>query len=133
MTVAESLSRMAPELTEWRRDLHRHPELSGQEQRTATLVAERLRAFGLEPHEGIGCFGVVAVVEGRERGPTVALRADTDALPMEDASGQAYASTVAGCAHTCGHDGHTTALLGVAAFPAWLLFPAGAGSAMLAP
>src|SRR5690606_33176985 len=83
---------------------------------TSALVAEQLRAMGLEPVTGIGGTGVVALIEGRTEGPTVALRADMDALPMDDASGAAYASHTPGCSHSCGHDGHTAALLGTARY-----------------
>ncbi|MCV0383887.1 MAG: amidohydrolase [Erythrobacter sp.] len=104
----------AQQMTEWRHALHRQPELAFEESRTAAFVAERLREFGLDPVEGIGATGVVAVVEGREPGRSIALRADMDALPMDDRSGQSYASNTPGVAHACGHDGHTAALLGVA-------------------
>lgn len=113
-TVAQ-IADLAPLMTEWRRDFHRHPELAFEERRTAGLVADRLRAFGLEPATGIGGTGVVAAVAGQAPGPTVALRADMDALPLEDAGGRDWRSEHAGRAHACGHDGHTAALLGVAA------------------
>lgn len=103
-------------MTEWRRDFHQHPELAFEEIRTAGLVAQRLREFGLEPVEGIGGTGVVAVIEGQGPGPSIALRADMDALPMKDESGQDWHSRTEGLAHTCGHDGHTVALLGVARY-----------------
>jgi len=114
LKILDSLAALAPAMTEWRRDFHRHPELAFGETRTAGLVAERLRGFGLDPVEGIGGTGVVAVVEGREPGPSIALRADMDALPMQDEGGRDWHSHSAGVAHACGHDGHTTALLGVA-------------------
>ena len=114
MPLFETLERLAPEMIEWRRDFHRHPELSGAETRTAAAVASRLRALGLEVTDAIGGTGVVAVVTGAEPGPSIALRADMDALPMNEEGNRAYASTVTGAAHACGHDGHTAALLGVA-------------------
>jgi len=101
-------------MTGWRQDFHRHPELSFQEHRTAALVAERLQGFGLSPVTGLGGTGVVAVIEGAAPGPSIAFRADMDALPMPDASGKSYASQSEGRAHACGHDGHTAALLGLA-------------------
>lgn len=101
-------------MAEWRRDFHRHPELAFEESRTAGLVAQRLREFGLQPVENIGRTGVVAVIEGAEPGPSIALRADMDALPMQDEGGRDWHSTIDGVAHACGHDGHTAALLGVA-------------------
>jgi len=108
------LAALAPTMTQWRRELHRHPELAFGEHRTAAFVAERLREFGLAPVEGIGGTGVVAVIDSGAPGPSIALRADMDALPMPDEGGTAYGSTVPGVAHACGHDGHTAALLGVA-------------------
>ncbi|MEO0683265.1 MAG: amidohydrolase [Pseudomonadota bacterium] len=96
-----------------RRDLHAHPELGFEERRTAALVAERLRALGLEVAEGVGETGVVATL-GR-RGRAVGLRADMDALAMEETSGRPWASSKPGRMHACGHDGHTVMLLGAAA------------------
>lgn len=105
---------LSPDMADWRRDFHQHPELSFAENRTAALVAERLRAFGLEPVTGLGGTGVVAVVDSGKPGQTVALRADMDALPMQDEGGKDWHSHIEGVAHACGHDGHTAALLGVA-------------------
>ena len=98
----------------WRRDLHAHPELLFDVDRTAGFVAERLRAFGCdEVVTGIGRTGVVGIVHGRNGpGRTIALRADMDALPIIEATGLPYASTVSGHMHACGHDGHTAMLLG---------------------
>lgn len=109
-----AIEALHPEMTEWRRDFHRHPELSFEETRTAGLVAQRLRDFGLDPVEGIGKTGVAAVIDSGKPGPSLALRADMDALPMDDRGGKDWHSHTAGVAHTCGHDGHTAALLGVA-------------------
>ncbi|MBN9886323.1 M20 aminoacylase family protein [Salipiger abyssi] len=117
MPVINSIAAEADTLTEWRRHLHRHPELLFDCVKTAAFVTEKLRSFGIsEIHEGIAQTGVVAVIEGRAPGRTIALRADMDALPMEDLSGTDHASTVPGMAHTCGHDGHTTMLLGAAKY-----------------
>ncbi|MBK0400091.1 amidohydrolase [Limibaculum sp. M0105] len=108
---------MAPELAEWRQDFHRHPELGYHEERTAARVASLLRDFGLDHVEtGIGVTGVVGVLHGRG-GPgteAIMLRADMDALPMHEASGVAHESLEPGKMHACGHDGHTTMLLGAA-------------------
>lgn len=98
-----------------RRDLHRHPELSGKEERTAGVVAGRLRGLGLEVRTGVGGTGVLGFLRGSRPGPCVALRADMDALPIQEATGAAYASLVPGVMHACGHDVHTTCLLGAAA------------------
>lgn len=116
MKVIEELRELAPQMTAWRHELHRHPELAFAEHRTATLVAEQLRAMGLDPVTGLGGTGVVALIQGQTSGPTVALRADMDALPMEDTSGRTYASHTPGTSHSCGHDGHTAALLGTARY-----------------
>lgn len=100
-------------MTEWRRDLHAHPELAYKETRTARIVASALRSFGLEVHEGVAVTGVVGVLDFGE-GPSIGLRADMDALPITEETGLPYASTYPGCMHACGHDGHTAMLLGAA-------------------
>jgi amidohydrolase len=99
-------------LVETRRDLHRHPELAFEERRTASVAAERLRAEGLDPREGIGRTGVAADIGA---GGGLLVRADMDALPLDEASGAAYASEVPGRMHACGHDGHVAISLAVAA------------------
>ncbi len=97
-----------------RRHLHRHPELSREEEATAAAIAQHLRELGL-PHEtGIGGHGVVATVQGNGSGPGVGLRADMDALPIQERSGLPYASQTPGRMHACGHDGHVAILLGAA-------------------
>ncbi len=108
-------------MREWRREIHRHPELAFQEHRTAAFVVERLGEFAresgaaIEIESGIAGTGVVATIRGREAGETaIALRADLDALPMGEANDFAHRSTHAGCMHACGHDGHTAMLLGAA-------------------
>lgn len=102
------------DLVSIRRDLHAHPEIAFQERRTAQLVADELRRLGMEVTAGIGVTGVVGVIRGPERGPTVGLRADMDALPIEEAVGRPHRSTVAGMMHACGHDGHVAMLIGAA-------------------
>src|SRR5690606_108504 len=99
-----------PEITEWRRDLHRHPELLYEVHRTAATVAEKLKAFGCDDvATGIGRTGVVGVIKGRKPAngevKVIGLRADMDALPIEEATGLPYQSTVPGKMHACGHDG----------------------------
>ena len=107
------------ELVSIRRDIHANPELGFQEQRTASLVASSLRALGYEVHTGVGRTGVVGILEGRrnESGLSIGLRADMDALPIHEvAEGRAYRSAKPGVMHACGHDGHTTILLGAARY-----------------
>ena len=106
---------LLPELTAIRRDIHAHPEIGMEEHRTAALVAAKLREWGLEVTEGVGRLGVVGTLTGRRPGQhAIGLRADMDALPIEEATGKPYASTNPGLMHACGHDGHTTMLLGAA-------------------
>jgi amidohydrolase len=112
--VTQLVATLQPELVEVRRDIHAHPELGRTEQRTTRLVADRLRLAGLSPRmlagTGLTCdIGPSSVETGRRR---IALRADMDALPVQETTGLPYASTVHGVAHACGHDVHTTALLG---------------------
>jgi hippurate hydrolase len=112
MALVEAIAARADELTDWRRDLHGFPELAFEEVRTASFVAEKLRAFGCdEVHEGIAGTGVVAVIRGRAPGRSIALRADMDALPIHEESGAVWASATPRLMHGCGHDGHTTMLL----------------------
>ena len=100
------------DLIAFRRDIHAHPELGFKEHRTAGRIAEALRAQGLEVHEGIGGTGVVGVLKVGEGQRTLGLRADMDALPFDEQTNLSYASTVPGCFHGCGHDGHIAMLLG---------------------
>jgi amidohydrolase len=102
------------EMISTRRDLHAHPELAFEEVRTSALVAERLRAIGLEPRAGVGKTGVLATVRGATGGRTVLLRADMDALPIQEENSVPYRSQTPGKMHACGHDCHTSILLGVA-------------------
>jgi amidohydrolase len=101
-------------LVAFRRDLHQHPELSGEEERTAARVAERLRALGFEVRAGVGGHGVVALLRGGKPGPVVAFRADMDAVPSSDPDPVSFASLVPGARHVCGHDIHTTVGLALA-------------------
>jgi hippurate hydrolase len=119
MPVKNRLAELQPEIAAWRRDFHAHPELLFDVQRTAGRVAELLRGFGCdEVVEGVGRTGVVAVIRGRSdtAGRRIGLRADMDALPITEATGKPYASTVPGRMHACGHDGHTAMLLGAARY-----------------
>jgi amidohydrolase len=125
-TVHQTLDRLVeaamPQVVTWRRDFHQHPELSNREFRTATVLAERLRAMGLDVRTGIAHTGVVAVLRGGKPGPTIALRADMDALPVTEALDLPFRSTAraeyngreVGVMHACGHDAHMAILLGAA-------------------
>lgn len=120
--VSTAVERVLPQVVAWRRDLHQHPELGFNETRTAGVVADHLRALGLEVRTGVGKTGVVGVLRGARPGRTVALRADMDALPVKEATGLAFASTATGTymgetvpvAHACGHDAHVAMLMGAA-------------------
>ena len=119
MPIVNRIADLHPEITAWRRDIHAHPELLYDVQRTAALVADKLRSFGCdEVVTGIGRTGVVGVIRGGRGGSTraIGLRADMDALPIEEANDVAYKSTVPGRMHACGHDGHTAMLLGAARY-----------------
>jgi amidohydrolase len=108
-------------ITGWRRDIHMHPELGFQEARTAALVAEQMESLGYRVKTGVGRTGVVA--DRGEGGPVVAIRADIDALPLQEANETPYASQVPGVMHACGHDAHTAIALGVATLLASETFP----------
>lgn len=104
---------LVEDMTRWRHDLHAHPETAFEEFRTAAFVAEQLKAFGLVVHTGLAKTGVVGVLKNGD-GPSIALRADMDALHVDEQTGVDYASTIPGKMHACGHDGHTAMLLGAA-------------------
>jgi amidohydrolase len=114
MDYRQRANAMRDELIARRRDFHRHPELAFEEIRTAGIVANELRDLGLEVQMGVGQTGVVGILEGAQAGPTVLVRADMDALPVQEANRTDYDSMVAGKMHACGHDGHTTIALAVA-------------------
>lgn len=120
--VARAVEAVTPRVVVWRRDLHAHPELGFNETRTAQVVADHLRSLGLEVRTEVGKTGVVGVLRGARPGRTVALRADMDALPVQEATGLDFASTATGTymgqpvpvAHACGHDAHIAMLMGAA-------------------
>ncbi|MDU8910489.1 M20 aminoacylase family protein [Aestuariicoccus sp. MJ-SS9] len=117
MPVINRIAAFAEDMTAWRQHLHRNPELGLDCHRTAAFVVEKLRSFGIsEITEGLATSGVVAIIEGQGEGPCTGLRADMDALPMEERTGVDWASTVPGRMHACGHDGHTAMLLGAAKY-----------------
>ncbi len=114
----DHISTFHAELTAFRRDLHAHPELGFEEVRTASVIEQALNRLGIETHSGIGKTGLVGVIKGKsdQSGRTIGLRADMDALPMKEDNQFEYRSTIPGRMHGCGHDGHSTMLLGAARY-----------------
>ncbi|MFW6077196.1 MAG: M20 aminoacylase family protein [Hyphomicrobiales bacterium] len=117
MAINEKIAAFRGEMTAWRRDLHAHPETAYEEHRTAQFVADKLQEFGIEVVRGLAGTGVVGVLKGRQEGPgAIGLRADMDALDIHEQTNRPYASKTPGKMHACGHDGHTTMLLGAAKY-----------------
>jgi amidohydrolase len=115
MNLVSSVRQLVPDMTGWRHHLHSIPEIGFQETQTAAFVAELLLAFGLEVTQGVGGTGVIGTLRGRlGAGPSLGLRAELDALPMQEARALPHASRIANRMHACGHDGHMTMLLGAA-------------------
>jgi amidohydrolase len=115
MRIVPEISALVPDMKTWRHHLHAHPETAFEETATSAFVAEKLRSFGLEVHTGLAKTGLVGVLRGDGNGDAIGLRADLDALHILERSGVAHASRNEGRMHACGHDGHTTMLLGAAA------------------
>ena len=116
MDVPNEIKAMQAEMTKWRQDFHAHPELGYEEVRTSSIVAEKLEGWGLEVHRGIGKTGVVGVLKGRPGNASIGLRADMDALAMEEGNSFGHRSVIPNRMHACGHDGHTAMLLGAAQY-----------------
>lgn len=117
MPALDRIADHADDLTAWRRDFHAHPEIGFEEVRTSGIVADKLESWGVEVHRGIGKTGVVGILHGaRGPGKRIGLRADMDALPMEETTNLPWRSQTPGVFHGCGHDGHTTILLGAARY-----------------
>ncbi len=117
MPIINSIAAFHPEMTAWRHDLHAHPELSMQEVRTSRMVREKLAEFGVdEIITGMATHGVVGVIRAGSSERAIGLRADMDALPIHEETGLPHASRTPGVMHACGHDGHTTMLLGAAKY-----------------
>ena len=112
--VRKMAEEMREELSSIRRDFHSHPELSGQEYRTADKICEYLDGWGIEYRRGAADTGIVALVRGERPGKTVGIRADMDALPLTEEAGRSYGSQNPGVMHACGHDAHMTVALGAA-------------------
>ena len=116
MGIVERIAEFHDDLTNWRRDIHAHPELGFEEQRTSDLVAQKISEFGYEVHRGVGRTGVVGRLRAGASARSIGLRADMDALPIEEATNLPYRSRHQGRMHACGHDGHTAMLLGAARY-----------------
>ena len=114
--ITSKLAALHADMTLWRRDIHAHPELGFQETRTSDFVARKLTEFGIPIHRGLGKTGVVGILKSGTSPRTLGLRADMDALPIQEANTFAHRSQYAGVMHACGHDGHTTMLLGAARY-----------------
>jgi hippurate hydrolase len=117
MPIVNRIAEFAEDMTAWRRDIHRHPEIAFEEHRTAEVVAGKLADWGIEVHRGLAGTGVVGLLEGRRAGAgMIGLRADMDALPLQELNGFDHRSVHDGKMHACGHDGHTAMLLGAARY-----------------
>lgn len=114
MNILPGIAELQDEMKSWRRDLHAHPEIGFEERRTSDIVAAKLESWGIEVHRGIGVTGVVGVLRGRPGNRAIGLRADMDALAMDEENDVEHRSTISNRMHACGHDGHTTMLLGAA-------------------
>jgi hippurate hydrolase len=116
MTTIEAISTFHDDLVTWRRDIHAHPELGFEETRTSDVVADKLASFGLDVHRGLAKTGIVATLQAGTSDQAIGLRADMDALPIQEDNDFDHCSRHAGKMHACGHDGHTTMLLGAARY-----------------
>ncbi len=116
MGIISEIDAFTDDIVKWRRDFHAHPELGMEEQRTSGIVADLLTEWGIETHRGIGKTGVVGIIDGKGAGRSIGLRADMDALPIEEKTNLPYASKNPGVMHACGHDAHTAMLLGAARY-----------------
>ena len=117
MPLINRIAGFSEEMAQWRQHIHRNPELGLECHQTAEFVVAKLKEFGIaDIHTGIATSGLIAIIEGRAEGPTIGLRADMDALPLQETSGVEWSSERSGLMHACGHDGHTTMLLGAAKY-----------------
>ena len=117
MAILNSIAGFENDMAKWRRHLHQNPELGRDCYKTAKYIQERLKEFGItEIHTGYASTGIVAIIDGKASGRTIGLRADMDALPIKENTGMSYSSKNEGVMHACGHDGHTTMLLGAARY-----------------
>ena len=118
MNIKKKIEQITPEMIKWRQSIHENPEVAYQEKDTSDFIAKKLNEFGIEVHQGIGKTGIVGVIKGKNSKSEMAIgiRADMDALPMTEKTNLSYASKNEGAMHACGHDGHSTMLLGAAKY-----------------
>ena len=119
MNIKHKIKNIAPEMIEWRHNIHENPEIAYQEKDTSDFISKKLKEFGIEVHQGIGKTGIVGIINGKKNKgleKSIGIRADMDALPMIEKTNLPYASKNVGSMHACGHDGHTTMLLGAAKY-----------------
>ena len=117
MPIINRIANFAEDMNQWRQELHSNPELKFDCYETASFIVERLKEFGInEIHTGIAKTGIVAIINGKKDGETIGLRADMDALPLQEIKDHPYKSKKDGIMHACGHDGHMTMLLGAAKY-----------------
>lgn len=116
MSMQKEIAEGVQEIATWRQDIHKHPELGFEEKRTSDIVAEKLQSFGVEIHRGLGKTGVVGILRVGSSSKSIGLRADMDALPIQEANNFAHCSVHSNIMHACGHDGHTAMLLGAARY-----------------
>ena len=117
MTIKKEIISLVPEMEKWRQHIHQYPEIAYEEKETSDFIAKKLEEFGIEVHRGFGGTGLVGVIHGQDAGASkkaIGIRADIDALPMIEKTNLPYSSKNEGRMHACGHDGHTTMLLGAA-------------------
>ena len=116
MNIKQKIEQITPAMIEWRHSIHEKPEVAYQEKDTSDFISKKLNEFGIEVHQGIGKTGIVGIIKGKNSNSkkTIGIRADMDALPMTEKTNLPYASKNEGSMHACGHDGHSTMLLGAA-------------------
>jgi amidohydrolase len=119
MNINKQIQVLIPEMREWRHHIHQNPEIAYEENNTSDFIAQKLNEFGIEVHRGFGGTGIVGVIQGKHKGTSnksIGIRADMDALPMSEKTNLIYSSKNEGKMHACGHDGHSTMLLGAAKY-----------------
>ncbi|MFL2830435.1 MAG: M20/M25/M40 family metallo-hydrolase, partial [Candidatus Puniceispirillales bacterium] len=118
MNIKKKIEQITPEMLKWRHSIHSKPEIAYQEKDTSDFISKKLHEFGIEVHQGIGKTGVVGIIKGKNSNSerAIGIRADMDALPMTEKTNLPYTSKNEGAMHACGHDGHSTMLLGAAKY-----------------